>query len=262
MKSYRNFSHCSITGLFLLLVTLGISHAQIISDNFDSDTAASAPPSPWLVKTTSGANDSVLVSTLAQSPFVAGTNGVILHDQTSPTSDPSNLPELYQSFTGISNQVVTLSYDFNYTGTINGAWQIGLLTSTSTVVDSFLIGRSGSFQTYNGAGNLVSIITLSANTWYHVSVTIDLGANTSTGSITPYGGSATTWNNYTTNASGTITKLDVFDFNTGAVNGDLYLDNMQLSTVPEPGAKSLTLVGSGLVVGFGLLKARKQTLGQ
>ena len=94
---------------------------------------------------------------------------------------------------------------------------------------------------YNGP--LVGITTLEANKWYHVQAVFDDAAGTVNGSITPQGGATIAFPTTAllTGHAG-FTSLLVRDRST-ALNGDLLVDNVSVSQVPEPAVIGLLGLG-------------------
>jgi hypothetical protein len=100
---------------------------------------------------------------------------------------------------------------------------------------------------------------LKVDTWYHVSMILDSATDKIlSGSITPHGGSATTWGEMAgvEGITAKIKQLTISDNGSGTVAPSIVLDNVSLTAIPE--STSLLLGSLGLAGNASLLRTQKK----
>jgi len=221
---------------------------QLLNGNFESFT--DGLPNDW-VYDPEGVGPAVLQSSAYTSPFISvypAGNYSILLDNT-PTASPD--PVMYQFYTGFKGGF-SMSFDFRLSGALQGnAWDVMPLSTSGIVPFDLLVDQGGEFAA-SDVLTLENIAALSPNTWYNVDVTGSISSGKYSGTITPYGGTAVSWSDYSF-----ITAVSVFsgisiDNNGGedAANTPVYFDNVSIDAVPEPSTAVLAVVGMLLVFKF------------
>ncbi len=212
------------------------SHAAILlSENFDSMTTG-VSPSGWTVSQPT--NTSVLVT---DTQFVSGLNSLQLHD----ASTAAGFPAASASFDQVTSGVVTVNLDMRATVTTRDALYVKLRNSLSQDLGGIRFNTNGTFA-YMAAGGTwtASSVTYTADTWYSLEITFDLDAKTYSASV---GGSSVVEN------AAFRSTATVFDANAlalqsfvgvGSFVGDAFVDNITISTIPEP---STTTAAAGLL---------------
>ena len=156
-----------------------------------------------------------------------------------------------QVWPGSAESLIAVNFDFRLGSLTNNVWGIQFDNTVNSAVHfriDTIVGSSNNQFAINNNGPLVGITTLEANKWYKVQAVFDDAAGTVNGSITPEGGAAITFppTALLTGHAG-FTSLLVRDRSTG-LNGDLLVDNVSVSQVPEPAG--FGLLGLGVAAAF------------
>jgi hypothetical protein len=238
--------------LFPILPLLALPFAaqgQILNGNLEAFTLGR--PDNWTYTQNSG---SVLVQeTTIRSPF---TNRYALSTSSVRLTDASGIgPSLRSTFGPVSG-LVTFSFDFRLASGSGGIW------------DAELGGGNGTFNIFRiNAGTLTFAdssptginVVLTRDAWYQYSLSLDTDSTTYSISLTPFGGSTTTWTDREAFNPTSLSNLLVRDFFTSGASPTFYLDNVYLSAVPEPSTGAECL-GAGIL--FWLASLRFKTARQ
>ena len=247
------------TKLLLSIITLaaglsGATAAELFT-NGDMGLFTGSVPTAWAVSQgTLTSNQSVTNSPFTNA-FGNNNSSWIIDD----SSDTTGAAGFYQSFSTLTNyQTISVNFDFKLDTLPNSLWGIqfdgGGASATASSSVHYRIDLAGQFaiNAGPGAGAITNILSLSAGTWYNVQATFTTtaindgsnnGAGFQSGSITPFGGSATTWSDIPLlNTSLGFSRLLVRDRAAGFA-GDLSIDNV--SVVPEP--STLAMLAPGLM---------------
>jgi hypothetical protein len=228
-----------ISGVFLVCgMTSSLVGQSIISENWEGYTVGATPTSPWGIYSgsPSGTLGSVSVGSAQSSPFAAGSQSVFI-DQTSGSG-----PALSYSFTATTNALV-ISFDyylgagagvlptFNLKGSSGSGLQLNLHNNLQESGKTKIVN-----QTAGGGVGVELLNGVQVQKWYHIEIVTAAATDandTYSISITPDGGSTTSisglaFRNNLTNFTGIE-----FSWNSTA-GGDLYIDNISVSSIPEP----------------------------
>jgi hypothetical protein len=167
-------------GFFLLIGQNASAQESFIQNgNFENGTNG------WTVSTGVEAGAVLATNTAAQSPFSSGSAGFQMTDGAVNTSQ-----YIRTDFGAQADGQYELSFDYMMLAANNSLWFAYVRNSGSGDTSfNFTIGN-----TYLKVGTTSVATGLSTGTWYHVSMILDSAADkVLSGSITPYGGSATTW---------------------------------------------------------------------
>ena len=238
-------------------------------------------PNGWVVSggtLTSGSNS---VNSPFLNAFANNSSSWIIDDST----DASGAAGFLQAWSTTTNyQSLRVNFDFMLPTLTGNPWGVQfdgagaeLVTGSSSV--HYRIDLPGNYFGINAgpAGGVVTnILLLSPNTWYNVQAEFTVtaindgtpnGAGFQSGSITPYGGTPTTWSNVPLlNTSLGFSRLLVRD-RTASFGGDLQLDNVSV-VVPVPPSTvpilNYTNVGGGQLqfswTGSGILQWQTNSL--
>jgi len=229
MPAYKVF-------VLTMLLASGISSAQVlINENFENFTVGQQPGAPWTVGQVTPPS-SILVNTIAQSPFGAAgdTKGLVWYDGDTTVYGPN----LSTSFT-VPTSATSLIWTFDFMAPDDGiqANPIFSLSDAGGKIGPrlFLDRNTSTLSASNGAAT-VTVASTSPDIWYHVEVTMSLSDRSYVVSVLPYEGSAITsttlaFSNASTDA---LQNLRLADNDQTAINGTLYLDNITLTAIPEP----------------------------
>lgn len=246
--------------LFAGLLSVAPLHAAtIISEDWESFDVGDTPSSPWSVNSgnPSGTRGSATVVDTLASPFwggdqslhIQGTSGVgVLLTQTfaATTSALSIEFDFYRTSPGVLPTFMLLDSS-NATGL-----QLNLHNSLSGHTDAIVNQTAG-----NGVGT--AITSSPANTWVNVKITTQeatAALDTYSITVTPHGGESVT-------VSSLAFRTNLADFggirfawnSTNGV-GNLYVDNVVVTAIPEPATSALLATASvGLVV---IMRRRKR----
>lgn len=216
--------------ILALLLTASAQGVELLTNgNFESFT--SGLPTSWTYFR--GDGPATLESTANVSPFTnvypSSTRSLLFTD-----GSTDSLPDLNQFFPAQTGSVL-LSFEFRLSAFAGDPWLCLPDTSGSLVLTNIRFGGSaGTFSLIDNTG-FTTILNLTVGTWYQVSVLFNLPASTYSGSVTPFGGSATTWTNRVLTQSANFGRVD-FDDLTSAQNGPVAIDNVSVQAVPEPSA--------------------------
>jgi hypothetical protein len=193
----------------------------------------------WTVNTGVEAGAVLATNTAAQSPFSSGSAGFQMTDG---TVNPDQW--VRTDFGAQADGKYNLSFDYKMLAENNALWLGRIRNSGSSDISfDFSIGN-----TYLKVGTTSVATGLSTGTWYHVSMILD-SANDKvlSGSITPYGGSATTWGQIAGSAiTAQIKQLMITDNSQLNVAPSIYLDNVSLTVIPEPA--TIGMLGLGALI--------------
>lgn len=240
-KSPKGATALISLGLLSLLVLADANGEQLVNGNFE--TFAKGLPTGWLYDS-NNVGPAVLQSSAFTSPFTnvypAGAYSVLLTN--APTISPE--PQLYQYYTGFKGGF-SLSFDFRLGGVLQGnAWDVMPLSTSGLVPFDLFVNYGGEFCASDDF-SIENISALNSNTWYHVSVSGVISSGTYGGSITPFGGSAVSWSNYSFLQSVPVFSGIAIDNDAAAdvSNTPVYFDNFSVIAVPEPSAGSMVALG-------------------
>jgi hypothetical protein len=166
----------------------------------------------------------------AQSVFSTGTGGIKFIDSGTDASFPLLKGDLKAETDG----QYLLQFDFYLDSTASSDWYFELRKSAlSDVSFRFLLGGT-SLRSANDTTITTLASGLTQGVWYHVAMTLDSVNNKIMGgSITPYGGSPTTWGEVACPVIATgIAQIVVRDNNTPAA-ATMRLDNLSLDFFQE-----------------------------
>lgn len=237
----------SISTLSLLLAARAYG-AEILS-NGNLESFSSGIPTSW--RYTQGDGPVTLESFANVSPFTniypSSTRSALFTDGTTDTSRP-----LLEQFFPTQTGDLLLSFDFRLSALAGDAWLCIPAASTGFSLNNIRLGGSiGTFALSDNSPGSGTISTLTAGSWYQVSVLFNLPGATYSGSITPFGGTPTTWNNrslFNFSPVNDLAKI-VFDDIGNAPNGPIAIDNVSVQTVPEPSTFALLgLAGSWILL--------------
>lgn len=253
----------AVLAVALILVTGSVRAQTIINENWESYTPGSAVASPWVQTGGGGTTPAVSADTVVNTTINSVTSNWGLINNAA-TDEPASNPGLKSTFTATS-AVLSLSLQYSIPANYGNSSQLMLsLNSGSTVGISMVLGHNwarNGMAYINSAGTNTGIgHTFSAGETITLSLA-NINITTSTYDIT--------WSS-STGASGSITGATfthaVTSFDTLTIGesspvtgtSQLYLDNILLQAVPEPG--SLSLLGMCFSVGLGRLMLRRKLL--
>jgi hypothetical protein len=226
-----------------LVLLPGLAMAEV-TNNGKFETFTTGLPTGWTY--TAGDGSATLQDTTTVSPFTnvygTSTSSVALLDGATAVGNPT----LSQTFT-TQTGTVTMSFDFRIGGFGAQPWLIVGASDTAGNFNNIRIDDGGQFR-LNDATSTVFSTPLTIGTWYQVVFVLDYVAQTYSGSLTPFGGSAVPWSNRQmfNGVAANLSRITVGDnFGTASQqNSTLWLDN--ISVVPEPASIALMALGAGL----------------
>lgn len=233
-----------ISTLTLLIATRAYCAEILANGNLES--FASGNPTSWTYQ--QGEGPATLESSASVSPFTnvypASTRSALFTDGSAANFTPT----LSQAFPTQSGSL-SFSFEFRLSSFGGDPWIWLPATDSSRFLTNVRLGGSGG--EFSLGDNNVSpfALPLSAGAWYQVSMTFNLPANTYSGSITPFGGSATTWTNRSLMNNQNLASIRFEDAVFAAeANGAITIDNVSIQTVPEPSTFALlALSGSAIL---------------
>lgn len=171
-------------------------------------------------------------SASAQSPFSAGTQGLLYTD--SPvTTGSAGVPNSSLGLGTLGNGIYTLKFDYKTGSASGGSWTCRLFNNgTNQIAFAFTI-LGTSVQLSGTSGNTTVASGLTSNEWYHVEIGLDTVNQKYTGfSLVNYSGTVNTTygekSAYTTVSSLGLSRFTVVDVASTTVAIPLYLDNAEL----------------------------------
>ena len=205
----------------------------ITNGNFENGTNG------WTVVNIGEVGAVLATNTAAQSPFSSGSAGFQMTDGSVNTTQ-----YISTVFGAQVDGQYTLSFDYKMLAANNSLW-IGRIRNSTTADTSFDF-TIGTNSLKVGASTVAT--GLSVGTWYHVSMILDSAADkVLSGSITPNGGSATTWGQIAGYAiTAQIKSLMISDTSSPNVAPSIYLDNVSLTVIPEPA--TIGMLGLGALI--------------
>jgi hypothetical protein len=205
----------------------------ITNGDFESGTNG------WTMTTSGEVGAVITTNTDAQSLFSSGSRGVQMTDGAVTATQ-----YILKDFGAQANGEFNLSFDYKVTTTSNSYWRGNIRNSSGSDISfNFSI-----YSSYLQVGTTSVATGLSTGTWYRVSMILD-SANDKvlSGSITPYGGSATTWGQIAGSAiTAQIKQLMITDNSQLNVAPSIYLDNVSLTVIPEPA--TIGMLGLGALI--------------
>ncbi|MFH1496576.1 MAG: hypothetical protein ABII82_02005 [Verrucomicrobiota bacterium] len=232
----------------LLLASSALAHATVlVNENFESYTAGQkiTTGGSWAAITTFTASNYVEVSTSAQSTFGTGSQGMnFYHGGT----NANGLLAAYNFSETVTTGILTWSFDFRmptaeslsnvFVRLVGGG---AANTGPALVFDRSVAGNvyAWSGGGYGNGGNPVAQLTTSD--WYRAVLSVDLDARKYSLSIVggEYESLTSIFNNYNfvnnTTVSG-LSRLQVATNLPSSPGGSFYMDNIVISTIPEPAA--------------------------
>jgi hypothetical protein len=208
-------------GFFLLIGQNASAMANLIANgDFENGTNG------WAIAIGVEAGAVLATNTAAQSPFSTGSAGFQMTDGSVNASQ-----NIINDFGAQADGQYELSFDYMMLAANNSIWLGRIRNTTSTDVSfDFTIGTN-----FLKVGTTSVATGLSVGTWYRVSMILDSAADkVLSGSITPYGGSATTWGVIaSSNTTGQIKSLQILDTSSPNVAPSIYLDNVKLVPFSE-----------------------------
>lgn len=237
---------------FLLVPAMSLRATVLVSENWESYTSGSVVASPWSLTSGGGATPSASTDTVVNATINSVTSNWALIGNNA-TDEPVGNPGLKTSFTATSS-LLSLSFEYSIPLNYGAGSQILLnLNSGSTVGISMVLGRNyarNGMAYFNAAGTNTSVghtfsagetITLTLANINVATSTYDIAWTSSTGASGSVSGAAfrnsvASFDNLTFGESSAVTSTSL-----------IYLDNITLQTVPEPGAG--VLLGMALLMG-------------
>ena len=208
-------------GFFLLIGQNASAMANLIANgDFENGTNG------WAIAIGVEAGAVLATNTAAQSPFSTGSAGFQMTDGSVNASQ-----NIINDFGAQADGQYELSFDYMMLAANNSIWLGRIRNTTSTDVSfDFTIGTN-----FLKVGTTSVATGLSVGTWYRVSMILDSAADkVLSGSITPYGGSATTWGVIaSSNTTAQIKSLQILDTSSPNVAPSIYLDNVKLVPFSE-----------------------------
>ncbi len=243
----KRSSQASLFALSLAFLIVGRTAAVELLNNGNFETFSNGIPTGW--NYIRGDGPAVLESTNA-SPFTnvysSSTRSVLLSEST----ETGFTPDLRQSFAPQTGMIL-FSFEFRVSSFAGDPWYALPVASTNYTLNNIRLGGSiGQFALADGTSSAFTL-AISTGTWYQVSMTFNLTTLTYSGSITPFGGSATTWNNCSLLQSVPDFGGIIFDDSsgsTGGLNGPIALDNVSVRPVPEPSTFASLIFVAGLIL--------------
>jgi hypothetical protein len=248
MRSHKTF--CVFFAAPMLLSLAPGAHAVELLTNGDLESWAFTAPTSWAY--TAGQPGSG--QTTPNSPFTgiypAGTSSLLFVDGPSVDSTPF----LAQSFT--PQAAINFSVDFRMNTQSGSNWYYVVEGNHSNpvvgLVTAFVFGID------DASGNLVDnnnspILALTPNVWYHLEGTADIGTHLLSGSVTPFGGSPTSYSNVGFNAfTVDLRRVSIQDSSSAGPgptfqNGDILVDNFSVVGIPEPAGVFFLAGGAALL---------------
>ena len=233
-----------VLSVVLLAAGLSAADAAQLFTNGDMGSFTGALPTGWSVSGGPLTSGSSATNSPFTNAYASNNSSWIIDDST----DTSGAAGFFQAFSaGTNYQSISVNFDFMLDTLPNSPWGIqfdgaGASATPSSSVH-YRVDLVGQFaiNAGPGAGAITNILSLTPGTWYNVQAMFTTtaindgsnnGAGFQSGSITPFGGSATTWSNVPLlNTSLGFSRLLVRDRAAGFA-GDLSIDNV--SVVPEP----------------------------
>ena len=239
-------------------VALGAAAASLqaqtlIDSTFESDTVGLAPASPWTV-TSITSPSSITVESVAQSPFSTGTRGLVWNDEDTTSWGPV----AYAQFAAQSG-ALQLTFDFMLTASSpapNLVINLGAVAGSASGSGPCLyLGRVvGKLQANNGSPSTIQdLANISTDTWYRVAVTVDVGEDTFDVSLQPYGGSSSvvgTGIGFRSEQTA-LQYVNIGDNTQTSAGGSVYLDNINVTAIPEPSSAAYALLALAGIWLFG-----------
>ncbi|QYY37256.1 hypothetical protein [Ruficoccus sp. ZRK36] len=274
-KTYPNPVRCSclLTFLFALLMP-NIGMSQLVTNaTFELDTIGDAPPAPFTTASDTGANSITVedTSSIASSALGTGVKSVYIVNGSSTSGSPA----LYAPESADLNQALMLSADFylpaaSWTSSNNISLAVyGVSSSSGLEVQAYRVTFRGSSDDMNlQDSNGTSSPSLAINSWgtgvdewYRITLSVGaLDTSEDTLTLSIYDSSGTLISSAANRSMAditSITQLRLWDNSAGSTVGSFYVDNVSLSTIPEPQASSmLFLIGVGLLAGASFFKLR------
>lgn len=271
--------------LACLLSTSVLEAATVFSTDFDDYTVGSLEghegwtisngsggTNQWFIAASGTVNPSAPAS-LGTHPVSSDGGNLFWIGSRSVYVSPSTTKTAYLAFTDETNRVgagesFSVSFDL-YSGPQSGgtgtSFNFGLAQGTSVASTAPLIRLHGSGSTTAGLriqGGATSVASLDVNVWYRFELTVVPSSSTagtwgvsvyaldSTGSII-----STVFSESDYTYGGVNGGFDTFRFQTVSSRADYWIDNLTVSTIPEPG---LTAALTGTIALLAAIRLRRR----
>lgn len=227
-----------------------VSKATELIANGDFSAFTGGLPTSWTY--TQGDGPATLQNA-ANSPFTnvypAGTSDLLFTDTASAAAGLT--PYILQTFASQSSgTTIYVSWEFNLSSLTANPWVVQVDNSFSAATRFDMDFTGNTFAVETGGGAFAVVTTLTADTWYQVTVALDIGAGTLSGTITPQSGVAVPFSAPWRIPTTTLDRFVFIDLSGnatgGSQNSNIQLDNVSVNTVapvPEPSVIALALLG-------------------
>lgn len=226
-----------------ILVLAGGMHwaaAQSLIPNGDFEAFLNGIPTGWTYSGYSGS------PSLDEKTIVSPFHSIYSISRNSLKFVSGQGGSFYGSFTSQSGALV-FSFDFLLgSGTIgtNNYWFMELQGGGLTH-NLFEIGYNEQLRILDNSGTVNT--SISRNTWYHLSLSLDGLHNSYSISLTSFGGATLTWSNRTPMNIVDLSRVYLTNWTSWSANAPLYLDNMAIVAVPEPRGIKLIIFALGVL---------------
>jgi hypothetical protein len=247
----RRLSSLGLGFVLLGCAQVALGAELITNGNFES--FSSGLPTSWSY--TQGDGPATLQNS-ANSPFTniypTGSNDLLFTD----TAATGLAPIILQSFTSQSGTIYA-SWDFNFSSLTNGNYWVLQIDDAITAATRFDMDFTGGVFAFEESGvGFTPVTSLTANTWYQVTVALNIANDTLSGTITPQSGVSVPFSgSFRVTGVTSLSRLVFIDISAGdgtGQNANIQLDNVSVNTVapvPEPStiALSILAIGAGLI---------------